>query len=411
VHTTKFQQRLPLYIPLVALISCMLLMSGCKPSEEPTTQNEGLASNETENVEPNDLSPPVPEPTFEQVPQAPALPPTSEFPEELLAQPPQINATSFLPETETTTPIEGPSPVAPDGPSFLQIPPSSANPTTDVAIDTPIDPVGPVTPITPIIPAVEPVETPTSIPLATTVPNPTLIIDVTSRIDLYIDELTEYVEDEEAYLEDVDAIRQDANVLILLAITSGTGQPNKYRPNAGGLLASAQLVARATDYGSAQEAVSALAAVRTGVESMPPQIRAMTESRVNPLDPQWVANEKSADLVELMKAVAPLSMKFRQATGRESTIDRYHDMLMQNTATLAVIARGSLPYADETKRPDAADQWAQFCTEFESTALELNQTVHTYAGGVGTFEAIKTSNEAFQETCHSCHEIFNPKDE
>ena len=419
MHTTKFQQRLTLFVPIIPLLLFVLLLSGCKPSEEPASQDEDIASNETEEVEANELSPPVPEPSFDQISATPAITPTSDFPEELLAQPPELMEQSVLPASNpiahgvSSTPDAPLSPGLMDGPSFMQVPPSSTAPTRDVVIATPADPVeipDPIVPAAPVIP-VTPAETPLNIPPTPVVGNASLIIDVTGRIDLYIEELIEYVETEETYLEDIEAIRQDANVLILLAIASRTSDPNKYRPNAGGLLASAQLVARATDYASALEAVTAMAAVRSGVESMTPQIRAMAESRVNPQDPQWAANEKAADLSDLMKAVAPLSIKFNQAAGRKSTIDRYQEMLMQNTATLAVIAQGSLPYADETKRPDAAKEWAQSCTEFETTAIDLNQAVHAYSGGVGTFEAIKTSNDAFQETCHSCHEIFNPKDE
>ena len=211
--------------------------------------------------------------------------------------------------------------------------------------------------------------------------------DLVRQTDYYLGRLEESLASESQYKEDQTKVSKDGNTLILIALALGLDDgDNKYKAAAPGLMKAAQQVAKATTYAAA---TAALADARKAIASPVACGPALS----------W--DQASASLAELMKQVPLINARLKRNLKRFAS--KAKDSA-GDTATLAVIAQGSMGDVSQTKKPTEAAKWFAFCAQMRDAAATANKAIHA-SDPKATDEAMKT----LAESCDNCHTVFNPE--
>jgi hypothetical protein len=208
--------------------------------------------------------------------------------------------------------------------------------------------------------------------------------ELIAQVDSYLDRLTEATASETQYKEDAGKVAKDGNTLALLAVALGVHDTdNKYKPAAAALLKAAQGIAAAKDYAAAKAGVDAakkaVAAPAGGADSV-----------------KW---EKVASLKELMEQVPLINSRLKRNLKKFST--RAKDSL-GDTATLAVIAQGSMANAGDTAKPTETAKWYTFCAAMRDAASAMNAAIKAKDE-----KAAEKTLKALTQSCDDCHAVFH----
>ncbi len=210
--------------------------------------------------------------------------------------------------------------------------------------------------------------------------------DVASQIDAYVARLEESVETEDAYKEAEAKVGKDANTMILLALAAGLHDEDcKYKAAAPAVVKAAQELAKAKGFAAAKAGV---AAVKKALES--------TEG--NAAELKWV---KSASLDDLMKQVPLINSRLKRNLKGDKLKSKAKDNA-GDSATLAVIAQGSMADTSEAKNDEDVKKWFGFCVQMRDAAAALNKAVHS-ADNAGAEKALSALNQS----CDDCHAVFH----
>ncbi len=207
------------------------------------------------------------------------------------------------------------------------------------------------------------------------------------QTDYYLGRLEESLASESQYKEDKEKVSKDGNTLILIALALGLDDGhNKYKAAAPGLMKAGEEAAKAKTYAAAK---TALAHARKAIASP-----AAGDSALS-----W--DKASASLAELMKQVPLINARLKRNLRRfaQKTKDTAGD-----TATLAVIAQGSMGDVSQTKKPTEAAKWFTLCAEMRDAAAAVNKAIHA-----GDPKATEKAMKPFAESCDNCHTVFNPE--
>jgi hypothetical protein len=211
--------------------------------------------------------------------------------------------------------------------------------------------------------------------------------DLVRQTDYYLGRLEESLASESQYNEDQGKVSKDGNTLILIALALGLDDgENKYKAAAPGLVKAGEGIAKATTFAAAQ---AALADARKAIATPPAGGPALS----------W--DKASASLTELMKQVPLINARLKRNLRRfaQKAKDSAGD-----TATLAVIAQGSMADVSQTKKPTEAAKWFGFCAEMRDAAAAVNKAIHE-----GDPKATDKAMKALAESCDNCHNVFNPE--
>jgi hypothetical protein len=210
--------------------------------------------------------------------------------------------------------------------------------------------------------------------------------DLVRQTTYYLGRLEESLASESQYQEDKEKVCKDGNTLILIALALGLDDGNnKYKAAAPGLMKAGQAAAKATTYEAAK---AALADARKAIAS-PAKGPALS----------W--DKASASLPELMKQVPLINARLKRNLKKfaQKAKDSAGD-----TASLAVIAQGSMGSVSQTKKPTEAAKWFAFCAEMRDAAAAVNKAIHA-----GDPKATGKAMTALAESCDNCHTVFNPQ--
>ncbi len=210
--------------------------------------------------------------------------------------------------------------------------------------------------------------------------------DVVSQIDAYMERLEQAVASEEEFKESEAKLAKDANTMILLALAAGLhDEDNKYKAAAPALFKASQELAKAKGFAAAKAGV---AAVKKSLES--------TEG--NPADLKWV---KAASLEELMKQVPLVNSRLKRNL-RGANFKKKASSNAGDSATLAIIAQGSMADTSEAKTPEEIQKWYGFCVQMRDAAAGLNKAIHA-----GDQAAAEKAMSALNQSCDDCHAVFH----
>ncbi len=211
--------------------------------------------------------------------------------------------------------------------------------------------------------------------------------DLVRQTDYYLGRLKESLDTESQYKEDKEKITKDGNTLILIALALGLDDgDNKYKAAAPGLIKAGQEMAKATTYADAK---AALADARKAIASPAAG------------GPVLGWDKASASLPELMKQVPLINARLKRNLKRFASKKKD---TAGDTATLAVIAQGSMGAVAQTEKPTEAAKWFALCAEMRDAAAAVNKAIHAEDQ-----EATQKAMKPFAESCDNCHTVFNPK--
>ena len=212
--------------------------------------------------------------------------------------------------------------------------------------------------------------------------------DVAYQMDKYIGEMEKGTAAESDYKELPEGkVSQTGSTMVLLAVALGASdQDNKYKANAGALLAACQKLAVAADYAATKQAVAAVVAAAKGEGTGAAEMK-------------WT---RLADLKELMKQVPNVNTKLKSNLNHLSTKAKE---AAGNSATLAVIAQGAMANVADTRKPAEAQKWFAFCTEMREAAAAVNASIR-----VKNEQAVSESLDRLQKSCDDCHAVFKEED-
>jgi hypothetical protein len=211
--------------------------------------------------------------------------------------------------------------------------------------------------------------------------------DLVRQTTYYLGRLEESVANEKQYKEDQGKVSKDGNTLILIALALGLDDgKNKYKAAGPGLMKAGEAAAKATTFAAAK---AALADAQEAIASPAAGGAALS----------W--DKASASLPELMKQVPLINARLKRNLRRfaQKAKDSAGD-----TATLAVIAQGSMGAVSQTKKPTEAAKWFTLCAEMRDAAAAVNKAIHA-GDPKSTEKAMKT----LAESCDNCHTVFNPE--
>ena len=212
--------------------------------------------------------------------------------------------------------------------------------------------------------------------------------DLISQVDYYLERLEESTVSEDEYTDSAGKVVKDANTMILIALALGLhDQDNKYKAAAPAMLKAAQELAAAVDFSAAQNGVFAL--------------KAATSNKGDPSVLKW---GDVADLHALMEQVPLMNSRLKRYL-RGKRFESAAEKTAGETAVLAVIAQGTMASVGKTEKPDEAEKWYAFCEEMRDAAVALNASIHAQDE-----DAKDKAMEALGESCHNCHEVFNPEE-
>jgi hypothetical protein len=210
--------------------------------------------------------------------------------------------------------------------------------------------------------------------------------DLAAAVDKHIARMEEAVASEADYKDFGDRNAKDANTLVLLALAAGLhDQENKYKETAPALMKAAQAVAKAKSFEAAKAAV---AEVKKAAET----------GKGNPTPLKW---EKVADLVELMKAVPLVNNRLKRNV-RPTAFKKKSTDNGADSATLGVIAQGSIADTSQAKGAEQEKQWQEFCAKMRDAAAAVNKEVHA-----GDQPAADKAMANLIKSCDTCHEVFH----
>lgn len=209
--------------------------------------------------------------------------------------------------------------------------------------------------------------------------------DVASEIEKYIGRLEQATSSEDEYKDAEGRVSKDANTLILLALAAGLhDEDNKYKEAAPALVKAAQEVAKAKGLETTKNAVA--------------ELKKAAESKGDPSSLKW---EKVASLPDTMKAVPLINNPLKTGL-RASAFKKKASANAGSSATLAVIAQGSMADTSEAKTPEQVKQWQEFCAQFRDAAATVNKAVHD-----GKQADAEKAMEALTKSCDDCHAVFH----
>jgi hypothetical protein len=210
--------------------------------------------------------------------------------------------------------------------------------------------------------------------------------DLVRQTDYYLGRLDESLASQSQYKEDKEKVTKDGNTLVLIALALGLDDgDNKYKEAAPGVEQDARRLAKATTYAAAK------AALADTHRDLSASIQATVLG--------W--DKASASLPELMKQVPLINARLKRnlkkfaQKAKESAGD---------TATLAVIAQGSMADVSQTKKPTEAAKWFALCAEMRDAAAAANKAIHA-----GDAKATDKAMKSLAESCDNCHAVFNPE--
>ena len=102
-----------------------------------------------------------------------------------------------------------------------------------------------------------------------------------------------------------------------------------------------------------------------------------------------------------MKAVPLVNNRLKRNV-RETRFKKAAKDNAGDSATLAVIAQGSMADTSEAKTPEQEKQWYKFCEEMRDNAAAVNKAVRA-ADLAATTKAV----EVLAKNCDNCHEVFH----
>jgi hypothetical protein len=212
--------------------------------------------------------------------------------------------------------------------------------------------------------------------------------DLAYQMDKYIGEMEKGTATESDYKELPEGkVSQTGSTMVLLAVALGASdQDNKYKANAGALLAACQKLAVAADYAATKQAVAAVVAAAKGEGKGTAEVK-------------WA---RLADLKELMKQVPNVNTKLK------SNLNHLKSKAKEaagNSATLAVIAQGAMANVADTRKPAESQKWFAFCTEMREAAAAVNASIR-----VKNEKAVSETMDRLQKSCDDCHAIFKEEE-
>jgi len=212
--------------------------------------------------------------------------------------------------------------------------------------------------------------------------------DVAGEIEKYVARLEEVVSSEAEYKDRGETqVPKDANTVVLLALAAGLHDEDvPCKSAAPAMLKAAREVAKAKGFEAAKTAVAGL---RKAAESSGGDVSQL----------KW---EKVADLPETMKAVPLVNNRLKRNI-REKQFKKKAKDNSGDSATLAVIAQGSMADTSAAKTPEQEKQWYKFCEEMRENAAAVNKAVRK-ADLAATTKAV----EVLTKSCDNCHEVFSP---
>jgi hypothetical protein len=211
--------------------------------------------------------------------------------------------------------------------------------------------------------------------------------DLVYQMGKYVDEMEKGTANADEYKDLPEGkISQTGSTMVLLAVALGSSdQENKYKANAAAMVAACQKLAAATGYAATKQAVEGVVAA------------AKREGRGD-AQVKWA---KLADLKELMKQVPNVNSKL------QSNVKKLRAKAKEaggNSATLAVIAQGSMANVSDTIKPAESKKWFAFCADMREAAAAVNAGVHAQND-----KAVNESMDRLQKSCEDCHDVFKEK--
>lgn len=208
--------------------------------------------------------------------------------------------------------------------------------------------------------------------------------DLVSQLESYVGRLEESVANQAEYKDNEGKIARDANTVALIGLALGLHDTeNKYKAAAGAIVKASQQIEAAKDYDAAKAAVASL--------------KKATESKAAG-ELKW---EKVASLPALMKQVPLVNTKLKRNLRHFVKKAKAKEDAAGDTATLAVIAQGSMANASETKKPTEVQKWCEYCAQMRDAAGALNKAVRA-----GDKAAADEQMKAMTKACDACHETF-----
>jgi len=208
--------------------------------------------------------------------------------------------------------------------------------------------------------------------------------DLVSQLDNYVKSLKESVANQADYKDNEGKISRDANTAALIGLALGLHDTeNKYKAAAGAIVKAAQQIEAAKDYDAAKAAVA--------------DLEKSTESKAAG-ELKW---EKVASLPALMKQVPLVNTKVKRNLRHFVKKAKAKQDAASDSATLAVIAQGSMANASETKKPTEVKKWCEYCAQMRDAAGALNKAIHA-----GDKDAADEQMKVMTKACDACHETF-----
>jgi cytochrome c556 len=206
-------------------------------------------------------------------------------------------------------------------------------------------------------------------------------------MDKYIRDMEKGTAAESDYKELSEGeVSQTGSTMVLLAVALGlSDQDNKYKAQAGALVAACQKLAAAKDYAATKKAVAGVvAAAKEGQPSG---------------EVKWA---RLADLKDLMKQVPRVNTKLKSNLNHLGTKAKE---AAANVATLAVIAQGAMADVADTRKPAESQKWFVFSTEMREAAAAVNASIR-----VKNQKAVEESMDRLQKSCDDCHAVFKEEE-
>lgn len=223
-------------------------------------------------------------------------------------------------------------------------------------------------------------------PIAPKVSSFAPVDDLVYQVDKYLGELKKVTADPETYKDQVEnKISGDASIVVWLALALGLhDQDNKYKAKTCELMAAAQKVVDARGYEPTRKAVEALAAAAQGEGRGAAQLHWAMVAGIEPV----------------MKKIPTINTAIRKDLKKLATNDKD---AAANSATLAVIAQGSMAKVPDAKKPDDCKKWHEYCVQMRDAAAAVNAQVHAR----NATAAKEIMEGKLQQSCADCHESFH----
>ena len=71
---------------------------------------------------------------------------------------------------------------------------------------------------------------------------------------------------------------------------------------------------------------------------------------------------------------------------------------------MALIAENAKLYIADTKKPTEGKQWTEFAAQMRAAAVDLAAKAHA-----GDEAGAKAAMDKLDQSCHACHDVFNPE--